>query len=123
MNFSNKQYITRFAPLLLALVVLLLSSCDLIGNNAPNVPAKPVKAPAKDQVFVNPILGASDITTFDPALAYDASSISAIQMIYTGLVQLDDKFQVHPQLAQSWQQSSDGLTWTFHLKPHLKCPG
>src|SRR5205807_9432409 len=75
---------------------------------------------AKDQVFVAPILGASDITTFDPALAYDASSISAIQMIYTGLVQLDDKFQIHPQLAQSWQQSSDGLTWTFHLKPNLK---
>ncbi len=120
MNFSNKKYATRFMPLFLALIVLLLSSCDLIGNNTPGIPAKPVKAPAKDQVFVNPILGASDITTFDPALAYDTSSISAIQMIYTGLVQLDDKFQIHPQLAQSWQQSSDGLTWTFHLKPKLK---
>ena len=120
MNFSYKKYTTRFAPLLLILVVLLLSSCDLFGSNTPNIPAKPVKAPAKDQVFVAPILGASDITTFDPALAYDTSSISAIQMIYTGLVQLDDKFQIHPQLAQSWQQSSDGLTWTFHLKPDLK---
>ena len=105
MNFSNKKYATRFMPLFLALIVLLLSSCDLIGNNTPSIPAKPVKAPAKDQVFVDPILGASDITTFDPALAYDTSSISAIQMIYTGLVQLDDKFQIHPQLAQSWQQS------------------
>src|SRR5437762_12809642 len=120
MNFSNKKYATRFMPLFLALIVLLLSSCDLIGNNTPSIPAKPVKAPAKDQVFVDPILGASDITTFDPALDYDTSSISAIQMIYTGLVQLDDKFQIHPQLAQSWQQSSDGLTWTFHLKPNLK---
>ncbi len=121
MNFSKKKtYPTRFAPLLLVLVVLLLSSCDLFGSNTPNIPAKPVKAPAKDQVFVAPILGASDITTFDPALAYDSASISAIQMIYTGLVQLDDKFQIHPQLAQSWQQSSDGLTWTFHLKPNLK---
>jgi len=42
------------------------------------------------------------------------------QMVFTGLVQLDDKFQIQPQLAQSWQQSSDGLTWTFRLKPHLK---
>jgi oligopeptide transport system substrate-binding protein len=120
MNFKNKQYATRFAPLLLALVVLLLSSCDLFGSNTPNTPPKPVKAPAKDQVLVDPILGASDITTFDPALAYDTSSISAIEMIYTGLVQLDDKYQIHPQLAQSWQQSSDGLTWTFHLRPNLK---
>ena len=120
MNFSSKKYATRFMPLLLTLIVLILSSCTLFGSNTPTVPAKPVKAPAKDQVFVSPILGASDITTFDPALAYDTSSISAIQMIYTGLVQVDDKFQIHPQLAESWQQSSDGLTWTFHLKPHLK---
>src|SRR5215469_12301846 len=120
MNVNKKNYATRFTPLLLALFILILSSCSFFGNNTPNVPAKPVKAPAKDQVFVTPILGASDITTFDPALAYDTSSISAIQMMYTGLVQVDDKFQIHPQLAASWQQSTDGMTWTFHLKPHLK---
>ena len=45
MNVGNKKYATRFAPLLLALVVLLLSSCDLFGSNTPNIPAKPVKAP------------------------------------------------------------------------------
>ncbi|HYB00861.1 MAG TPA: peptide ABC transporter substrate-binding protein, partial [Ktedonobacteraceae bacterium] len=118
--YFKKKLATRFAPFLLALVMLIVSSCSFFGNNTPNVPAKPVKAPAKDQVYVTPILGASDITTFDPALAYDTSSISAIQMVYTGLVQVDDNFQIHPQLAQSWQQSSDGLTWTFHLKPNLK---
>src|SRR5215469_15569272 len=120
MNVNKKNYATRFTPLLLALFILILSSCSFFGNNTPNVPAKPVKAPAKDQVFVTPILGAWDITTFDPALAYDTSSISAIQMIYTGLVQVDDNYQIHPQLAASWQQSTDGLTWTFHLKPKLK---
>jgi len=120
MGFGKKHYINRLAPLLLCLAVLLLSSCDLFGGNTTNIPAKPVKAPANEQVYVAPILGVSDITTFDPALAYDTSSISAIQMVFTGLVQVDDKFQIRPQLAQSWQQTSDGLTWTFHLKPHLK---
>jgi oligopeptide transport system substrate-binding protein len=108
----------RFAPFMLCLLTLLLSSCNLFGG--PNQPSKPVKAPANKQVYIAPILGASDIITFDPALAYDVSSISAIQMVFTGLVQFDDKFQIHPQLAQSWQQSPDGLTWTFHLKSHLK---
>src|SRR5690348_10580188 len=116
MNVIHKKYNVYITPLLLSLCVLFLSSCSLFGNNTPNVPAKPVKAPAKDQVFVTPVLGVSDITTFDPALAYDTSSISAIQMIYTGLVQVDDNYQIYPQLAESWQQSSDGLTWTFHLK-------
>jgi oligopeptide transport system substrate-binding protein len=107
----------RLTPFMLCLLALL-SSCNLFGG--PNQPSKPVKAPANKQVYVAPILGASDIITFDPALAYDASSITAIQMVFTGLVQFDDKFQIHPQLAQSWQQSSDGLTWTFHLKSHVK---
>ena len=118
MDTGQKKYTTRFSPLLLCLFALLLSSCDLFGGN--NLPTRPVKAPAKQQVFTDPILGTSDITTFDPALAYDTSSISAVQMVFTGLVQLDDKFQIKPQLAQNWQQTSDGLTWTFHLKPHLK---
>ncbi len=113
-----KKYTTRFSPLLLCLFALLLSSCDLFGGN--NLPTRPVKAPANQQVFTDPILGSSDIITFDPARAYDTSSTSAIQMVFTGLVQLDDKFQIKPQLAQYWQQTSDGLTWTFHLKPHLK---
>ena len=113
-----KKYTTRFSPLLLCLFALLLSSCDLFGGN--NLPTRPVKAPANQQVFTDPILGSSDIITFDPARAYDTSSTSAIQMVFTGLVQLDDKFQIKPQLAQYWQQTSDGLTWTFHLNPHLK---
>lgn len=120
MYSKNTKFINRFTPLVLCLIALLLSSCDLFGGNNTNIPNKPVKASADKQVYVAPILGASDITTFDPALAYDTSSISAIQMVFTGLVQLDDKFQIQPQLAQSWQQTPDGLTWTFHLKPHLK---
>lgn len=104
--------------ILLCLMVVLLTACSLFGGNSQ--PAKPVKAPPSKQIYIAPLAGISDITTFDPALAYDASSISAIQMVFTGLVQLDDKLQVHPQLANSWNISPDGLTWTFHLKPHLK---
>lgn len=104
--------------LMLSLLTLFFTSCSLFGGNAP--PAKPVKAPASKQIYTAPVLGISDLTTFDPALAYDAASISAIQMVFTGLVSLDDKNQVQPQLASTWSVSSDGLTWTFHLKPHLK---
>src|SRR5579875_80892 len=103
---------------LLCFMAILLSACNPFGGNSQ--PVKPVKAPPSQQVYISPLEGISDIQTFDPALAYDASSISAIQMVFTGLVQLNDKLQVVPQLAESWKISDDGLTWTFHLKQHLK---
>src|SRR6185312_4005488 len=109
----------KYTIVLLCLLAVLLTACDLFGGGN-NQPAKPVKAPPSKQVYIAPLAGISDITTFDSALAYDASSISAIQMVFTGLVQLNDKMQVVPQLASSWNESPDGLTWTFHLKPNLK---
>ncbi len=80
----------------------------------------PQKAPASQQVFVMPEEGVADIATFDPGLSTDLPSITAIDMVFTGLVQLNDNLQVQPQLASSWNESTDGLTWTFHLRPNLK---
>ncbi|MDQ6660484.1 MAG: peptide ABC transporter substrate-binding protein [Chloroflexota bacterium] len=63
----------------------------------------------------------SSIPTLDPALVMpsDMVSLNALQLIYTGLVTLDDKLQPRGELAQSWDVSSDGLSLTFHLRLHL----
>jgi peptide/nickel transport system substrate-binding protein/oligopeptide transport system substrate-binding protein len=98
----------------------LLTGCSLFGGSS--TAPKAGKAPASQQIYTSPLVllnGSSDLTTLDPALAYDQSSLSAISLLYTGLVQLDDHMQVQPQLASSWTQSSDGLSWTFHLRSHL----
>ncbi len=117
----SKKTLRGTTPYVLCLITtLLLTSCSLFGGS--NTPAKVGKAPANQQIYKAPLIllnGSTDLTTLDPALAYDQNSLSAISMIYTGLVQLDDHMQVQPQLASSWQTSSDGLTWTFHLRPHL----
>ena len=111
----------RLLPIFLCLLSILLAGCDLGNNPAPTV-KKLVKAPADRQVYTVPQVGVTDITTLDPALVLstDQTSMSAIQMIYTGLVQLDDKLQVQPQLAQSWNVSPDGLNYTFHLNKAMK---
>jgi len=111
----------RLLPIFLCLLSILLAGCDLGNNPAPTV-KKLVKAPANRQVYTVPQVGVTDITTLDPALVLstDQTSMSAIQMIYTGLVQLDDKLQVQPQLAQSWNVSPDGLNYTFHLNKAMK---
>ena len=117
MFLSKKKYTAILLPL--CLISFLLASCDLFGGTTPPKQVL-VKAPAKKQIYTIPVTGVTDFSSLDPALAHDATSNSAIQMIYTGLVQLDDKQQIQPQLAQSWSQSSDGMTWTFHLRPHLE---
>ncbi|MBV9229741.1 MAG: peptide ABC transporter substrate-binding protein [Chloroflexi bacterium] len=117
MSPSQKKNISRLLPL--TLFLLLLTACDIFGGANPTA-RQQVKAPPDKQTYTIPEVGVSDFDTLDPALAHDGTSISAIQMIFTGLVQLDDQLQVHPQLAQSWDQGTDGVTWTFHLRPNLK---
>ena len=38
-------------------------------------------------------------------------------MIYPQLVQYGPGLKIAPDWATSWEESKDGLTWTFHLKP------
>ncbi len=115
----SKRLSTGFLPPLLCLVAILMVACGT-GGGGNNGPQGPTKAPASQQVFVDPEAGVSDIATFDPGLSTDLPSIAAIDMVFTGMVQLNDKLQVVPQEAASWNEGSDGLTWTFHLRPNLK---
>ena len=104
--------------LLLCMLALLTAACS---TGSPQT-KQWVKAPASKQVYTAPLVGVTDITTLDPALvlASDTTSLNAIQMLYTGLVGINDKLAVQPQIAQSWNISSDGLSYTFHLRPNLK---
>jgi ABC-type transport system substrate-binding protein len=41
-------------------------------------------------------------------------------MMYNYLARFDAKVKIHPDLATSWTQSKDGLTWTFKLRKGVK---
>ena len=44
-----------------------------------------------------------------------------MRRIYDTLIQYkDESTEVEPALASSWEASSDGLTWTFHLRQNVK---
>src|SRR6266700_1803978 len=115
---NGKKFTWGFLPTLLVLMSMLLVAC---GGGSTTTPTTPSKAPASQQVLNMPFWnGTSDIKTFDPALSTDTNSIAAINNVFTGLVQLDDNLKIQPQLASSYDLASDGLTWTFHLRPNLK---
>ena len=55
--------------------------------------------------------------TLNLAIANDAPSSNILSYLFEGLTEtswLTD--QVEPALAESWEHSDDGLTWTFHLR-------
>ena len=54
--------------------------------------------------------------TLDPAIAADFSSYTYIMQIFSGLVRLDHDLNIVPDIAESWEESSDGKTYTFHLR-------
>jgi oligopeptide transport system substrate-binding protein len=111
---SGKKILATVLPTLLCLMAMLVAAC---GGGGPTAPSHG-KAPPDKQVLRYPVVG--DVATLDPALAQDTDSVTSLDLVFTGLVSLDDKLAVVPELAKSWQASSDGLTWTFTLKPDLK---
>ena len=61
-----------------------------------------------------------DPETLDPALN---STIDGGEMLihsFETLLTLDENNEVIPGQAESWEQSEDGMTWTFHLREGLK---
>ncbi len=59
-------------------------------------------------------------TYIDPAVGSDYSSTSALANLYDSLVFPNTDGGVDPHLAESWDTSEDGLTWTFNLKQGVK---
>ncbi|MHB8377283.1 MAG: peptide ABC transporter substrate-binding protein, partial [Dehalococcoidia bacterium] len=60
---------------------------------------------------------ATDPLFLDPAVAQDADSARYIVEIFSGLVRLDQSLKIQPDLAERWDLSPDGKTYTFHLNP------
>ena len=118
---TSKPFATRFLPVMLCFLALLLAACSLGSGPSSTTPSSLTKASADKQILISPLGGISDISTFDPGLSTDLSSQTAIDMLFTGLVQLNDNLEVVPQLAQSYHVDPlDGLRWTFTLKPGLR---
>lgn len=62
-----------------------------------------------------------DSVTLDPAIETDGESLKVTKNIYDTLLQYKGATtEVEPALATSWENSDDGLTWTFHLREGVK---
>ncbi|MBS1721757.1 MAG: ABC transporter substrate-binding protein [Armatimonadetes bacterium] len=55
-------------------------------------------------------------TTMDPHTVQDGDTIDALQQVYEGLVGWSTESRPTGYLAEKWEASPDGKTYTFHLK-------
>lgn len=106
-EFHMKAF--RLLSTLLALIALLLAACT--SSNPP--------PPAPTPQVYHWAVPHPDIYTFDPGKATDEFSTNAILLVFTGMVQLNDNLLVTPELAASYVESSDHLSYTFHLRKNL----
>lgn len=106
---------TKLSTAVLAgLATFALTACD--DKNADKSTAKP----AAEKTFVNCV--SRSPTGFSPALVMDGISYNASsQQVYNRLVEFKrGSTEIEPALAERWDVSEDGLTYTFHLRKGVK---
>ncbi len=61
----------------------------------------------------------ANVTSLDPAFAKDQRNIWVCNLLYNGLVKLDQNLDVVPDIAASWQVDTTATIYKFHLKKNV----
>ncbi|WP_339324100.1 peptide ABC transporter substrate-binding protein [Paenibacillus sp. FSL W8-0194] len=110
----------RRKTLLTLLTMLLVVGTVLAGCGSKNAGggSKENASAAKDQILHMNL--SAEPPTFDPAQAQDSQAHTVLNMMYEGLVRLDENSKPVPGVAEKWDISSDGLKYVFHLRKDAK---
>ncbi|MDI6601513.1 MAG: peptide ABC transporter substrate-binding protein [Thermoanaerobacteraceae bacterium] len=102
------------------LLVLILSLSAVAGcgttpaKNNEETQKTAQETPAEGQTITYN-LGAQP-GSIDPAKCNEVVGFNVIYNVFEGLVRLDKNSNPEPGMAEKWDVSEDGLTWTFHLR-------
>ena len=107
---------------LMSVLAWLLAACG------PAVPAAPTTAPTAGPPSVAAptrggtisIAASADPGQFNPAITTAGGTHFIADNLYNGLIFLDQQLNPQPDLADRWDVSADGKTYTFHLHPGVK---
>lgn len=75
-------------------------------------------APARGGSFTEALIGQPQV--LNPLVSLDATDRAVLRLIFPGLTYTDARGNTEAVLAESWEVSSEGKTYTFVLKPDLK---
>lgn len=78
---------------------------------------EPTEAPAEPKILR--VAATASVTTWDPSASFSTEALYMANL-YEPLIWIRPDGTFEPALAESWDVSEDGLTWTFHLRPGVK---
>jgi peptide/nickel transport system substrate-binding protein len=104
---------TRKVPIVLTAAALTLTGCAQSDRDSGNT-ASSGATNVKD-TFTFGAAGAPKL--FDPFYATDGETFRVTRQMHSGLLGVKEgTADVEPDLAESWEPSADGLSWTFKLR-------
>lgn len=116
---KNKGNIKRAAAVLLAAVMALGSSACQSGKKTADegIPESSggkdiVRSAAADDVFS---LNSNSNYSLNPLIATNHSNQLVCNLVYENMVELDNSFNVIPNIIASWECSEDAKLWTLKL--------
>ncbi len=86
------------------------------GNAAPETAAPATEEPAAAGGNILNVMVEVEVASLDPQIATDGTSFEVIANFTDGLMQMDASGKSVPAIAESYDVSPDGLTYTFHLR-------
>ena len=109
----------KFICLLLAASVLFSAGCTLPGTGiqSDEIPDSTegkdlTMSDAADNVFS---LNCNTNYSFNPLIATNHSNQLVCSLVYENMVELDNNFEVIPNVITEWSYSDDAATWTFKI--------
>jgi len=110
---------TRKVPIVvLSAAALTLTACAQSDRDSGNTASSGTASNVKD-TFTFGAAGAPKL--FDPFYATDGETFRVTRQMHSGLLGVKEgTADVEPDLADSWEPSADGLSWTFKLKQGVK---
>src|SRR5262245_47263640 len=111
-----------------ALIGFLLAACSSGTASAPAPTTAPGGAPAAAPAATQApkrggtlVIGTTgDPGSLNPGLTTASGTHLVTGNIYSGLLQFDENLEPKPNLADSWQVSADGKSYTFRLHPNVE---
>lgn len=97
-------------------MMLSLAACGSSSSSAPASGAASGSTASTTGSNVLNVMVEVEVASLDPQLATDGTSFEVIANYTDGLMQMDADGQSVPAIAETYEVSEDGLTYTFHLR-------